>query len=347
MKKLDNQSFNLLSFFIYSTKPNAKMKRFAKITLVLSILLGLAFALGIFYYFKKNDAPILHGELELNVEYKVGQSLDLYQPTNQVYEKTPVVIYIHGGAWITGSKSSVNNARFNVAFNELRKKGYAIVSPEYTLAAFGKTPFPTCLADAFDAVHWIENNAETYNFDLDNVGILGESAGSHIGMMVAYDKNQTFTSPNSIDMKYMVNVYGPVDLFQLYKAQIPLIDSIKHQVENFPEHLQEHLDITKYLFGFDPAEDTIKTAEFTQQYSPINFLNSEIPNTLIIHGIKDRVVPISQTHILKAKLESLGIMHEVHELEGVDHAFRDATEKQKANIQNWITEFITRHYIAE
>ena len=83
----------------------------------------------------------------------------------------------------------------------------------------------------------------------------------------------------------------------------------------------------------------------TQLYSPINYVNKEIPNTLIIHGNKDKVVPLYQSMLLKEKLKLMDIPVQLHVLDGVDHAFMNATPHQKAQTQKWITDFVIDHYI--
>ncbi|MEL7533926.1 MAG: alpha/beta hydrolase [Bacteroidota bacterium] len=291
---------------------------------------------------------ILHLTMQYGsiVTNKEKLTLDVYYPTQDVYDQVPVLVYFHGGAWVTGGKESVNNARFNDAFNRLREKGYAVVSPNYTLATLGKSPFPACIEDAYDVIAWLEANGAEYNFDLGNVGLLGESAGGHIAMMRAYDGLPSGT-PAQIDFRYMIDVYGPTDLLRLYKDQIPLIDTVKAFSTHLPTSFRDNLDINRYLFGFDPEADSSKTADFTAQYSPDMIVGEAAPNTLIIHGDSDRIVPINQSKLLKAQLDSLGIMNEFHILAGVDHAFGEATDQQRKQTQDWIVDFVERHYIAE
>ncbi len=322
------------------------MKRSLKIILVVAGLVIIGLPLALFVFFVRNDAPLLHGEVQYHVPYKGELTLDVYYPTKDIYDEIPVFVYFHGGAWVTGAKESVNNARFNGAFNRLRDKGYAVVSPNYTLASLGKSPFPACIEDAYDVIAWLEENGPEYHFDLENVGLLGESAGGHIAMMRAYDGLPSGT-PSQIELRYMIDVYGPTDLLRLYKDQIPLIDTVKAISSHLPSSFQDNLDINRYLFGFDPEEDSSKTVDFTAQYSPDMIVHQGAPNTLIIHGDSDRIVPISQSKLLKAQLDSLGIMNEFHILEGVDHAFGEATESQKQQTQDWIVDFVERHYKAD
>ena len=319
------------------------LKRMLWLFLALAIILPA----GFYYFLKKNHAPILQGKVDLCLNYKEDLQLDIYEPTKEVHEKRPVLIYIHGGAWIGGRKETVNNARFHGTFNALREKGYAIVSPNYTLAQLGKSPFPNCIIDAFDAISWIEQNAEIYNFDLENVGVMGESAGGHIAMMTAYADIEKFTKPHGIDLKYVVAVYPPSDLGLLYEEQHDMVHQIESAVMNMPDFVQTMADINQYLFGFDPHEDENRTKEFTAFNSPITYLKKGIPNTMIIHGDNDRVVPIEQSIQFKSETERLGLTLDFHILAGVDHAFINATPEQKEQTQEWILEFVERHYYSK
>ncbi|MDP5138974.1 MAG: alpha/beta hydrolase, partial [Spirosomaceae bacterium] len=172
---------------------NITLQGFLKKSGVAILLFFLALGAWIAYFLLTTEPPITQGEVLYGVEYKNGQTLDIYQPTKQVYDKTPVVFFIHGGAWIGGRKESINMTRFSGAVNMLRESGYAVISPEYTLAEEGKSPFPDCINDIADAVEWTRANAETYKFDVNNFGIFGESAGGHIAMMNAFPDSVSYS----------------------------------------------------------------------------------------------------------------------------------------------------------
>ena len=320
------------------------MKSNIKKLLFLIITIVLLFIGSIAYFFISNDAPVLHGKIIFHKKYKDNLRLDIYLPTKSVYKKSPVVIFIHGGAWITGRKEGINLNRLNIAINKLRANGYTIISPEYTLARKSKAPFPNCIMDAFDAVKWIEENADEYNIDIDNIGLMGESAGAHIAMMVAFSKGNGFLGKNNHKFKfnYVVDIYGPTELKSLYYSES--IDTILTTLNKLPERLSNQLDISKYIFGFDPKTDSIKSNEYMLAYSPINYLDKDAPPTLIIHGKNDRIVPINQSNILKSKLDSLLIENEYYEIDNVDHAFFGIKKEQKKKIQHQIVEFIHKHY---
>ncbi|MEM9985323.1 MAG: alpha/beta hydrolase [Bacteroidota bacterium] len=323
------------------------MKRFVKISI--GVVLGLCLLMGGYalFFFQTEEAPFLQGKVLFSLPYHGELTLDVYQPTQQVYVRAPVLVYIHGGAWITGGKGSVNNARFNEAFNQLRNQGYAIVSPNYTLARLGNPPFPACLTDGFVALQWIEDHADSLGLDLNNVGLIGESAGGHIAQVLAYMDGAEFGANPEVPIRYLIDVYGPTDLGKLYRDQVPLIDSLRSMTARLPERWQKCLDVTRYLFGFDPTTDSIRAEQFAYAYSPFYHVGPQAPPTLLIHGEADRLVPFSQSEILQGRLDDLGVSHQLHPLPGVDHAFREATEAQKAEVQRWITEFVLAHYQGE
>ena len=298
---------------------------------------------AVFYFLYKNDAPITQGHIEFHVPYKKDKPLDIYYPTQTKFNKSPVLLFIHGGAWIAGRKESINLNRFNGAINDLRDSGYTIISPEYALAKDGKTPFPECIIDGFDAINWIENHADSLNLDLNNFGIMGESAGAHIAMMNTFSKPENLgLTHKSTDLDYLIDIYGPNDLWNLYHSTT--IDSVEKIVHKLPSSIQEDFDIAKVLFGFDPEKDSLRALEFTNRLSPINYLSIKVPPTLIIHGDKDILVPIEQSINLQRKLDSLNVANELHILKDVNHAFAGASKEEKDSIQTWISNFVIQQY---
>ena len=300
----------------------------------------LALAAGaLYYYFYRVDAPIIKGEILYGIDYKQDQELDIYLPTQQVYDLSPVVLFLHGGAWIAGSKESINIDRFNSAINQLRERGYAVISPNYTLASRDQSPFPKCIEDAFDAYWWIISNSSDYALDINRMGVFGESAGAHIAMMLAYSDHQLFSEiDEKPNLQYVVNVYGPNNLDNMYHMQT--MDSVNKLLARLPENLREHLDIARFLFGFNPKIDSLRAIDFMEVHSPAKYVSRDSPPTLMIHGAVDQIVPIDQSLTLQSILSEVGVDNELHILDSVDHAFRGATEAQKDSVQTWIVDFI-------
>lgn len=314
------------------------MSRKIKIlSIVFSVVLALPLLLVV-YFFVANKAPIIQGTVHRNINYSSTQQLDIYTPMRQWQKKSPVVVFIHGGAWIGGSKESININRYNGAVNTLRDTGYTVISINYTLAKKGESPFPACIQDAEAAIQWIAQHADSLNLDLENIGLFGESAGAHIAMMLA------FQHPEKLPIKfdYLIDVYGPNQLQAVYTT--PLVDSVYTILEELPEAFQSNLDIANYLFGFDPKTDSMRAVDFMNLYSPYNYLKHTSPPTLFIHGIVDQLVPVEQTTGLAAKMDSLQLPYEMHLMPAVNHGFIDATKAQMDSVQQWISDFVLAQY---
>jgi acetyl esterase/lipase len=163
-------------------------------------------------------------------------------------------------------------------------------------------------------------------------------------MMVAYAKPEDIEDSLTlnVNINYVVDIYGPTDLESLYHSQT--VKKINEGLEKLPESLKAHLDINQYLFGFDPEKDSARAKAVIEKYSPINYLNSKIPPTLIIQGEADQIVPVNQSAGLHSKLDSLGVKNKYYQLPEVKHAFRSINKQQKADVQDWIVDFIEENY---
>lgn len=124
---------------------------------------------------------------------KKYQMLDVYRPKN-VQGKLPVIISVHGGAWVYGSKEV-----YQFYTMQLARHGFAVVNYSYRLAP--EYLFPGMLEDTQKVFEWVSDpaNAEKYGFDLNNVFAVGDSAGGHLLSLYAsamtnpeYAKNYPF-----------------------------------------------------------------------------------------------------------------------------------------------------------
>ncbi|MGT2829496.1 alpha/beta hydrolase [Streptococcus hillyeri] len=111
--------------------------------------------------------------------------LDIYRPKKQT-GKLPVIINIHGGGWVYGTKETYQFYGMSLA-----KEDFAFVNITYRLAP--EVVFPTELDDINLAIHWLSGNAERYQLDLTNVFIVGDSAGGQMALQyIAILTNEKF-----------------------------------------------------------------------------------------------------------------------------------------------------------
>lgn len=217
----------------------------------------------------------------LNVSYGTNaqQKMDVYLPANRSATTTKVIIMIHGGGWNTGDK-----ADFNEYVDSLKKRepSYAIFNINYRLA---NSPdlFPAQEQDVKAAVEFIYNKRQEYKIS-DKFVLVGASAGAHLALLQGY-KYSTPVKPKAI-----IDFFGPTDLVALYNnPPNPLVQPILLSVTG----------------GTPATNNTLYT-----QSSPINFVSSQSPPTMILHGGIDIVVSPSQSVSLDTKLSISGVTHQ-------------------------------------
>lgn len=126
--------------------------------------------------------------------------LDLYTPAGDTATSRPLMVYVHGGGFSGGNKTSpelIDEA------NHLAKSGYVVVSISYRLAPQGcvGAPSVSCIVgiqhsqyDAQAAVRFMRANASTYGIDPNKIAMGGSSAGAITALNVAYSPDDVGTS---------------------------------------------------------------------------------------------------------------------------------------------------------
>lgn len=104
--------------------------------------------------------------------YGDANLLDLYRPKDGI-GKLPVIVNVHGGGYVYGSKEVYQYYAMSLA-----QRGFAVVNMNYRLAP--EYPFPTALEDVNSAMGWVLQNLETYGFEVDQIFMMGDSAGAQI-----------------------------------------------------------------------------------------------------------------------------------------------------------------------
>lgn len=255
-----------------------------------------------------------------NVEYKNvnGKSLqmDFYRPKDAV-EPLPLLLFIHGGSYKSGKRSD-----YLVYLVSFAEKGYMTATVSYRLLRDGI--YPAAIEDVTDALAWLFENGENYGYNPDRVAIIGGSAGAHLAMLAGYGwgksiriKDNNYFSENEHRIKTVVDIYGPVDITTFYARNQQLVAScIGYSFEDKPELYYEA--------------------------SPINYVKSSSPPTLIFHGTSDNVIPISQSDTLKARLDALGVPCEYYRLPLWPHAM-DIFERVNVFLQKKMDEFFKKY----
>ncbi len=224
--------------------------------------------------------------------------LDLYLPPAS--KPSPLIVYVHGGAWRAGSKDSM-------PLTAVLGAGYAIASVEYRLTPEAR--FPAQVHDIKAAIRFLRGNQDRYPYDGREVAIAGSSAGGHLAALVGVT-NGTAELEGSVgahldqssEVQAIIAYFGASNL-------LTILD------QSTPHGLAVRKPALQLLLGGQPEQQR----ELAMLASPVFHVDRADPPLLLLHGDQDRQMPINQSHELHGKFKSLGLSVALHVLHGAAH----------------------------
>ncbi len=237
--------------------------------------------------------------------------LDLYQPQGSKLS-TPVIMYIHGGGWATGSKGEEM-----LWLLPYLQAGWAGVNVEYRLSSVA--PAPAAIQDCRCALRWLRRNARQYNLDVNKIVVTGASAGGHLALTTAFvpdtagfdnhciaDDDQPWTGriPPAPRIAAVINWFGPTDLSDMVRER------------------------RSYVVSW--LDSPLGMEELAKRVSPITYVRSGIPPVLTVHGDRDPIVPYSQAVRLHDALKKAGVQNQLITVAGGKHGDFPEAEILKA-----------------
>jgi len=137
------------------------------------------------------------------------QRMDVYRALDSTgaprSTPAPVVIFVHGGSWQSGSKDD-----YAWVGKALAQMGFVAVLPNYGLMP--DTRFPAFVDDVARAVARVKANAATWGGDTARVVLMGHSAGAQLAALVAYDPRYLAKQGTTPDiLGGFVGLSGPYD----------------------------------------------------------------------------------------------------------------------------------------
>jgi acetyl esterase/lipase len=222
-----------------------------------------------------------HCEVIRDVEYaRVGaQSLKLDLHVLRGKARGPLILWVHGGAWRSGSRS-------NMPLAKLVEEGYAVASVDYRLSTEAK--FPAQIHDLKAAIRFMRAHGNEWTVPTQRIVIAGDSAGAHLAALVGVSNGHAELEGavgndrgQSSDVQGIISFYGAANLTTILK-------------QSTPHGLNVRVPALILLLGGQP-EDVPALARLA---SPVFHVDRNDPPMLLLHGDQDPQMPINQSHEL-------------------------------------------------
>lgn len=234
------------------------------------------------------------------------QGLDLHLPKG--VPKSPTLVWIHGGAWRSGSKASM-------PLGALVEEGYAVASVDYRLSTQAR--FPAQIHDLKAAVRFLRAHGADWQLSTSAIVVAGDSAGGHLAALVGVSNTQKELEGTVGDdlkrdssVQGIVSFYGAANLTTILK-------------QSTPHGLSVRVPALDLLLGGQP--DAVP--ELARLASPVFHVDRADPPLLLFHGDQDPQMPVNQAHELVGAYRKLNLPVRFEIVYGAAHggdAFYDA-----------------------
>ena len=247
--------------------------------------------------------PLLTTESEVLYDVEYGkykrQLVDVVFPAEYEQEQG-IILYIHGGGWISGKKTSFTKR----AITASKKYNCITASLNYRFAS-DKVDCNDILDDIDKALSKIRTLAEMRGIKADKVMLVGYSAGAHLSLLYAYTRKETA----SVKPVAVVSYSGPADL-----TSDEFISYNAFGDEDFM------LEIVSDLIGENVTSSNFsKKKSKILKISPVSYVSPFCVPTLVVQGRKDAIVPVEDTRAFVEKLGQYGVVHEYFEFRNSGH----------------------------
>lgn len=261
---------------------------------------------------------------------------DVYRAADDTVR--PVILFIHGGALMMGSRRQSSKA--GSLFDVLLKAGYAVVSIDYRLAP--QVKLSAIIEDVQDACKWVrEKGPALFQINPDKLYVMGESAGGYLTQVAGY---RVHPRPKAV-----VSFWGYGDIAgawysqpdEFYRKQ-PLVTKADAEKEGGGKlylYCRQNGLWPKVLTGFDPQTDP----KAFDPFCPVRNVTKDYPPTLLIHGTKDTDVPYHLSVMMDQELTGKGVTHEFITIPDGGHGFGRNEAASAATTYQQVVQFLRRY----
>lgn len=227
-------------------------------------------------------------------------TLDIVAPLEKPAKPMPVLIHIHGGAWVLGKR----NQQAKPLLYHLARHGWLCLDINYRLAP--KHRFPAMLTDVLRAIVWTKANVAKYGGDPARIALTGGSAGGHLTTLGALAHDRAEAKPGFAEAECSVKAAVP------NYGRFDFTDRLSLWGRNHASLRKWEADKIMRLGADDALWDLA---------SPIALVRADAPPMLVIHGAYDSLIPVAEgAAFAHAQREAGGSVDHI-ELSGGQHAF--------------------------
>jgi acetyl esterase/lipase len=248
--------------------------------------------------------------------------LDVFRPRDVERRRAaaPVLLYIHGGGWMIGSKGQQGR----MLKHAVAEAGWICVSISYSLSPHAT--FPDHLLDVKRAIGWVRQNIRTYGGDPSFIVLAGGSAGAHLASLAALTPNDPEYQPElpgvDTEVQGCVAFYGVFDFADRDRA---------FRFRAFRSLLIERI-VMKQSFADAPEE--------FDKASPRWRAGAHAPPFMVVHGTRDTLAPLAAARAFAEELYE--VTHEPVvwlELPGAHHMFETFPSVRSAAVTIGVEQF--------
>ncbi len=275
--------------------------------------------------------PILSRSAELpeatvlrDIEFaRVGErvlKLDLHLPAHKM--RSPLIVWVHGGAWRSGSKK-------DMPLGKVVEEGYAVASVDYRLSTEAK--FPAQAHDIKAAVRFLRGRGDEWKLSTKKIVIAGDSAGAHLAALVGVSNGNSELEGNvgehraqSSDVQGILSFYGGANLTTILQ-------------QSTPHGLSVRVPALQLLLGGLPTN----SPALARLASPVFHVDAHDPPLLLLHGDQDPQMPINQSLELLGAYQRVKAPVQLEIVHGAGHGGKMFYDEERLAI---VKRFLRQHF---
>ncbi len=262
-----------------------------------------------------------------NIDY-VGadnprQKLDLFVPKEKdkdaaTAKKRPLVVFIHGGGWLSGRKEDGTNVAKLIASSG----DYVAATINYRLTQ--EAAWPAQIYDCKAAIRFLRAKAADYGIDPDHIGVMGLSAGGQLVSLLGTSHDEPLLEGTlgkfakvSSRVQCVVNFFGPTDFLTFFGK------------DTTAQRLRDADMISKLLCA---KKDDADVNENARQASAVTWISKDDPPFFTAHGTDDNLVPYAQAEEIHSALTNAKVESYLVKMQGAGHGFTNNELNQRIKI---------------